>query len=98
MAAKLLTSSTICSICRIGDLYIATHYDFLKVWDASRNEVERSLAYGFVSHNDMWGADFTAHHSGRTYGQTEGYVIAKAEILDFPPFLLTFLRLIILNI
>jgi len=64
-----------------GDLYIATHYDFIKMWDASRNEVERSLACGFVSHNDMWGADSTAHYSGRTYGQAEGYVITKAKDL-----------------
>jgi len=29
----------------------------------------------------MWGADFTAHHSGVTFGSSEGYIIAKAYIL-----------------
>jgi len=65
----------------LQDFYIATHYDFMKMWDTSKNSLEKSLAYGFVSHNDMWGIDYTAHHSGITYGQTEGYVIAKAYIL-----------------
>lgn len=65
----------------LQDFYIATHYDFMKIWDTSKSSLEKSLAYGFVSHNDMWGVDYTAHHSGITYGQTEGYVIAKSYIL-----------------
>ncbi len=64
-----------------GNLSVATHNYFINVWNASRDRVERALAYGFVSHNDIWGADFIAHHSGTTYGQTEGYVIAKAKDL-----------------
>ncbi len=39
-----------------------THDDFLKVWEAAgprQNSVKRALAYGFVSHNDLWGADVT---------------------------------------
>jgi len=63
------------------DFYVATHYDFSKIWTASRSSIEKSLAYGFISHNDVWGADYTAHHSGITYGQTQGYVIEKAYIL-----------------
>ena len=65
----------------LQDFYIATHYDFMKMWDTSKSSLEKSFAYGFVSHNDMWGVDYTAHHSGITYGQTEGYVIAKSYIL-----------------
>lgn len=65
----------------LQDFYIATHYDFMKIWDTSKSSLEKALAYGFVSHNDMWGVDYTAHHSGITYGQTEGYVIAKSYIL-----------------
>ncbi len=63
-------------------LYGQTHNDFLKVWEAAgpgRSSVNRALAYGFVSHNDLWGADVTAHHHGLTFGQGQGYVIAEAQ-------------------
>jgi uncharacterized protein YgfB (UPF0149 family) len=65
-------------------LYGQTHDDFLKVWEAAgpgRTSVKRALAYGFVSHNDLWGADVMAHHNGRTFGQAQGYVIAKAQAM-----------------
>ena len=58
-----------------------THVEFLKVWDIPRAGLGQSLAYGFVTHNDVWGADSTAHHNGLTFGQGEGYVIAKASEL-----------------
>lgn len=65
-------------------LYGQTHDNFLKVWEAAgpgRSSVNRALAYGFVSHNDLWGADVTAHHNGLTFGQGQGYVIAKAKAM-----------------
>lgn len=62
-------------------LYGQTHVEFMKVWDAAHRPAEKALAFGFVSHNDVWGADMTAHHDGLTFGQGEGYVIAKAAIL-----------------
>uniref|UniRef100_A0A831XE86 Uncharacterized protein n=1 Tax=Geobacter metallireducens TaxID=28232 RepID=A0A831XE86_GEOME len=62
-------------------LYGQTHTGFMKVWDAARLPAGKALAFGFVSHNDVWGADVTAHHNGLTFGQGQGYVIAKAEIL-----------------
>ena len=65
-------------------LYGQTHNDFLKVWEAARpgrSSVNRAFAYGFVSHNDLWGADVTAHHNGLTFGQGQGYVIAKAQAM-----------------
>jgi len=65
----------------LGYLCFQTHNEFLKVWDASGFEKGEALAYGFVSHNDLWGADSTAHHSGLTFGTSEGYIIAKAYIL-----------------
>jgi hypothetical protein len=58
-----------------------THNESVKLWEKARSFRGKALAYGFVSHNDVWGADSTAHHSGITYGQNEGYIIAKAEIL-----------------
>lgn len=54
---------------------------FMKVWDARHGGREAALAYGFVTHNQAWGADFTAHVSGRTFGQDGGYVISKAALL-----------------
>ncbi len=65
----------------MGYLYSQTHNEFLRVWDEAKSRQGKALAYGFASHNDVWGADFTAHHSGRTFGQNEGYIIAKAYIL-----------------
>ncbi len=55
---------------------------FLKVWDAAGTNVEDALAYGFVSHNQQWGADFVAHVSGLRPGyENDGYIITKARLL-----------------
>jgi hypothetical protein len=62
-------------------LYVKTHYDFMKFWNEAHNLPEKALGLGFVSHNNLWGADYTAHTSGLTFGQGKGYVIAKAELL-----------------
>ena len=69
-----------------------THNDFMPVWDAAKSKPAKALAFGFVSHNEVWGIDSTAHHNGITYGregtipghpEAGGYVIAKAyELLD----------------
>jgi len=70
-------------------LYSQTHDEFLKVWNASRWGLAKSVAYGFVGHNDVWGADSTAHHLCLTCGTGEGYAIAKAKrllaIAPLPP-------------
>jgi hypothetical protein len=72
---------------RLWYLYGQTHgfrtdgqeYDtFMKLWDAAQLGLGKAEAFGFVSHNDMWGADSTAHHAGITFGQDKGYVIEKA--------------------
>ncbi len=59
-----------------------THYDFMKLWEAARSTPGKALAFGFVSHNEQWGVDYTAHKSGITFGEAEGYVVAKAYILN----------------
>jgi hypothetical protein len=68
-------------------LFEQTHYNFLRVWEAARSKPGRALAFGFVSHNEEWGIDSTAHRAGLTFGQVGtipgrpeagGYVIAKA--------------------
>jgi len=62
-------------------LPVQTHLKFRKMWKVSRGDAEKSLAFGFVSHNDHWGADFTAHHACRTCGQPVGYAYVKANAL-----------------
>jgi hypothetical protein len=64
------------------DLSMQKHHQFQKVWDQAKTGTAKALAYGFVSHNDSWGADSTAHHAGMTYGLTEGYITAKAKELS----------------
>jgi hypothetical protein len=73
-----------------GGIYEQFHYDYMNVWNQRRKGTEKGLAYGFVSHNDEWGADFTAHHFARAYsyqdGVPRGYVVAKAlELWDAAP-------------
>ena len=57
-----------------------THYDVMQMWGAATCPVSKAVAFGYVSHNDGWAADFTAHHqNARPPG--EGYVIEKAKLL-----------------
>ncbi len=65
----------------LGFLSNQTHLEFAKLWDVSNQGLGKSLAYGFASHNEIWGADATAHNSGLAFGQGVGYVIAKAALL-----------------
>jgi len=58
-----------------------THNDFMAVWNVARSQPAKALAFGFVSHNELWGIDSTAHRAGITFGQQTGYVIAKAYAL-----------------
>ena len=59
----------------------STPDSFMKVWNAAGTTAEKALAYGFVSHNEAWGADFTAHISGLTFGHDWGYINEKAMVL-----------------
>jgi len=58
----------------------------MKVWNAADTDAEDALAYGFLTHNRAWGADFTAHVSGLRPGyKKDGYIIIKAKkLLDAP--------------
>lgn len=57
---------------------------FMDVWYSARWwGYEKALAYGFISHNDVWAADFTAHGSA-CLDPGKGYIIKKAEILKGP--------------
>ena len=63
-------------------LYDQTHFHAMKVWNVARFGAERSAAMGFVSHNNSWGADMTAHTRSLTLLPNEGYVITKAKLLN----------------
>lgn len=63
------------------DLYKATHEFFMKFWDAAQSRSEKPTAYGFVSHNNIWGIDSTAHVHSLTLDPGSGFVIQKAEML-----------------
>ncbi len=59
---------------------------FMKLWNAASKAREKTLAYGFVSHNQQWGNDYVAHVSGLRPGyESGGYIIIKArQLLDTP--------------
>jgi hypothetical protein len=61
-------------------LWTETHYGFMKVANRCSGRNLAAFAAGFVSHNDAWGADLTAHHDARTMPGI-GYVIAKVNAL-----------------
>ncbi len=61
-------------------LVYGTHYQATRVRDDARLPAGKALAFGFVSHNELFGADHTAHLE-LVPGYPHGYVIAKAEIL-----------------
>jgi hypothetical protein len=54
---------------------------FADAWTYGKSGPEKYAAFGYVGHNDLWGADFNAHWSSKTGSKSQGYIIAKAEIL-----------------
>jgi hypothetical protein len=63
-------------------LYEQTHYITFDIKNVADEKLQKALAFGYFSHNGVWGADVTAHHRGITFGHTEGYIIAKANLLS----------------
>jgi hypothetical protein len=58
-------------------LYLETHYENnVILWKKANTLLEKAVAFGFVSHNGMTGADATAHGT-YNYSAPDGYVIAK---------------------
>ena len=56
------------------------HHNPFAIIHSASNCSERAAAYGFASHNDNWGADWTAHHKARTL-HGGGYAILKGQQL-----------------
>jgi len=61
------------------DLVGLTHKQATRVKTKAHKMGLEDFAFGFVSHNEVWGADFTAHVSGRT--TQEGYVVTQSRVL-----------------
>jgi hypothetical protein len=59
--------------------------DCSKMWHVSLLPTAKALTYGFISHNQAWGADFYAHNYScpDNFPPTAGYIQEKAEAL-FP--------------
>jgi len=59
-------------------LYMETHYEHnIVLWNKADTILEKAVAFGFVSHNGVTGADATAH-GNYNYDDPDGYVIEKA--------------------
>jgi hypothetical protein len=59
-------------------LYMETHYENnIVLWEKADTILEKAVAFGFVSHNGLTGADATAHGS-YDYKHPDAYVIRKA--------------------
>ncbi len=61
-------------------LGVLTHSKFSLVSNLAKTSGLKAFAYGFSSHNEIWGADFTAHHEGRTTSG-RGYVSVQVTAL-----------------
>jgi hypothetical protein len=62
-------------------LYMETHYEHnIVLWKKANTILEKAVAFGFVSHDGVTGADATAHGS-YNYSAPDGYVIAKAVLM-----------------
>ena len=59
-----------------GEIFDDEKY-FMKVWNKARWGFQENLAYGFVSHNDMWGADSTAHWQARVTSPPPGFPVGE---------------------
>lgn len=58
-----------------------THYNLDKIKKESRKNNLYNFALGYISHNEKWGGDLTAHKKARTIKKGKGYVIEKTKIL-----------------
>jgi hypothetical protein len=68
-----------------------TNQDFMAVWRKAGGPFQKAVAYGYVAHNDAWGADYIAHWRAIPppspfpdpyQNQPPGYIIALAVQLD----------------
>jgi hypothetical protein len=65
-----------------------THYNFQNVEERAWWRSQRAFAYGFATHNEVWGADHTAHWDAQSIPGPGGYV--SMQIIPFRASLPTF--------
>jgi hypothetical protein len=70
------------------------HHDFIPLYNSAWRCDLKDIAFGFVSHNDTWGSDYTAHHVARTvsgggYAVVKGAELAPMLIPDIVTILVT---------
>ena len=67
-----------------GWLGTATHCEPLPVWNFAIFPTAKAQAFGFVSHNNVWGADFYAHQPACSEGATpyDGYIFFNAQTVE----------------
>jgi hypothetical protein len=58
-----------------------THYDYIDLRADAGGPRDRAFAWGWITHNELWGADSVAHIHYPA-GTGEGYVIQKARELS----------------
>jgi hypothetical protein len=51
------------------------HDQYLRMWDEAYDPVTEALGFGYVSHNNDWGADRTAH------ARFWGYIVTRARFM-----------------
>jgi hypothetical protein len=77
-----------------GHPYFPPSTDFMKVWKEAKSGLKKMVAFGYVAHNELWGADYVAHLNADPYDltpeQEPGFIILLAQILmaniDWTPF------------
>lgn len=57
---------------------------FLSILDQAKGPFKKALGWGFLTHNNAWNADWTAHYSA-ALNPGEGYVVTKAIQLMYTP-------------
>ncbi len=56
---------------------------FMNVWMSAATPMQMALGYGFLSHNDVWAADYTAHWDARTLRESQEYDLGYIETKSY---------------
>lgn len=62
-------------------LYHTTHTDYMKLVNVATTCQEKSAAFGFAIHNEIWGGDYSSHKSSHMY-PGQGWILARAALLS----------------
>lgn len=62
-----------------ADAFDQTHYQYIDLRPDAWTFAQRAFAKGWITHNEVWGADFYAHTA---YNNSGGYVTVRAQELS----------------